>query len=790
MATGPALMWKRLLRFFAWSLSGLLLLLLVGGLAGYLWLLRSLPQDGEVSVSGPQAPVELLRDRHGLVTIRAASLADAIFGLGYAHAQDRLAQMELLRRVGTGRTAEIVGRAGLRSDRLFRQLEFERLSRAALSHLEPETRDLLESYARGVNAYLETHSGPLPPEFLASPRPEPWEPWHSILWGKLMALQLSGNWREELQNARLASRLTAQELKELFPEQPADAPVTMSEPLRQAALRPSLLEALPAAWQERRGASNIWALSPERTDTGGALLANDPHLGLAAPGTWYLARMETPEGVWAGATAPGVPGIVIGHNGSAAWGFTTTHSDTQDLVAERLPEGDPDSYITPGGIEKFEVWTEEIRLRDGSSERVRLRRGRFGPVVSEGAELGEDRVLTLAWPALREADTSADGLIRLNKARSHADFLEAMKRFVAPQQNIFFATSEGTIAFGSPALVPVREGHDGSLPVDGADRERIWSGFLPFEVLPQAVDPPGGLLINANNRPVGPDYPYLLGTRWPEPYRAERIQEVLQAREIHSFSDMVALQLDEVSLMARDLLPILLASEAAPGAASEAHALLQKWDAEMSRERPEPLILWAWLDSLHHALFEPKLGPLYPDLPRLEPRAIKGILERDDGTWCNARAKDCRELLQQTLVEALESLGANEPGAPARLRWGDHHRARMSHFLLGRLPLLRDFFMVDVETGGDDFTVNRASPSRDPKHRFQQVHGPGLRAVLDLADLDASGFIIVPGQSGNPLSPHFDDLAEAWGDGEMLQLVAPVGAETPRLVLNPGSPQE
>src|SRR5690625_4420838 len=419
-------MWKRLLRFFAWSLSGLLLLLLVGGLAGYLWLLRSLPQDGEVSVSGPQAPVELLRDRHGLVTIRAASLADAIFGLGYAHAQDRLAQMELLRRVGTGRTAEIVGRAGLRSDRLFRQLEFERLSRAALSHLEPETRDLLESYARGVNAYLETHSGPLPPEFLASPRPEPWEPWHSILWGKLMALQLSGNWREELQNARLSARLSPREMEELFPEQAADAPSTLTREMRQAALAPSLLEALPEGWQERRGASNIWALSPGRTESGGALLASDPHLGLGAPGTWYLARLETPEGVWAGATAPGVPGIVIGHNGSAAWGFTTTHSDTQDLVAERLLEGDEETYITPDGPRKFEVWTEEIRLRDGSSERVRLRRGRFGPVVSEEADLGGDRVLTLAWRAFREPATSPAG----RGGRNRAGGLEAS---AAPQ---------------------------------------------------------------------------------------------------------------------------------------------------------------------------------------------------------------------------------------------------------------------------------------------------------------------------------------------------------------------
>ena len=782
------MMWRRLLRYAGFAVGGFLLVLLLCGIGGYLWLLGSLPQtEGDVSVVGAEAPIEILRNDHGLVTIRAESHRDALFGLGYVHAQDRLAQMELLRRIGTGRTAELIGRAGLRSDRLFRQLEFERLSRAAEAHLEPETVEALTRYAQGVNAFLNTPGNRLPPEFLLVGTPEPWEPWHSILWGKLMALQLSGNWREELQNARLSARLSPREMEELFPEQAADAPSTLTREMRQAALAPSLLEALPEGWQERRGASNIWALSPGRTESGGALLANDPHLGLGAPGTWYLARLETPEGVWAGATAPGVPGIVIGHNGSAAWGFTTTHSDTQDLVAERLLEGDDETYITPDGPRKFEVWTEEIRLRDGSSERVRLRRGRFGPVVSEEADLGEDRVLTLAWPALQEADTSADGLVRLNRARSLEDFVAAQERFVAPQQNIFFATAAGNIAFGSPALVPVRDGHDGSLPIDGAERSRIWTGFLPYEALPQAADPPDGVLINANNRPVGPDYPHLLGTRWPEPYRAERIQEVLQGRETFGFADMRALQMDEVSPMGRDLLPLLLAAEPAPGAASEAHALLDGWDGDMRPDRPEPLLLWAWLDSLHRALFEPKLGPLYSDLPRLEPRAIKGILERDDGRWCGPQAGDCPDLLSQTLSDALAGLDADAPGAPAELRWGDYHRVRISHFLLGRIPVLRDLFLIDLETGGGDFTVNRATPSRDPERRFQQVHGPGLRAVFDLSDLDASGFIITPGQSGNPLSRHFGDLAEAWRDGELVQLVAPERAEAEHLVLNPGT---
>ncbi|WP_366556156.1 penicillin acylase family protein [Aquibaculum sediminis] len=780
----------RLLKWSALGLGGLLLILLLA-LAGTLfWLRGSLPQtEGEVQVASPVGEVEILRDPQGLVTIRAQSHADAIYGLGYAHAQDRLAQMELMRRLGTGRTAEVVGRMGLRGDQLFRQLEFARLSQAAIEHLEPETLAVLESYAAGVNGFLASHSGPLPPEFLLAGKPEPWEPWHSVLWGKLMALQLSGNWREELQNARLATRLSAQEMAELFPEQPADAPATFTEAMRLAAAAPSLLEALPQAWQERRGASNAWALSGEHTQTGAPLLANDPHLGLGAPGTWYLARLETPEGVWAGATAPGVPGVVIGHNGHVAWGFTTTHSDTQDLVIERLVEGDPDHYQTPDGPRAFETWEEEIAVRGSDPEVVTFRKGRFGPVVSqaEADALGRDVALTLAWPALQEEDTSADGLVRLNQARTPADFEAASARFVAPQQNIFFATTEGHIAFAAPALVPIRDGYDGSLPVEGSEREAIWTGFIPRADLPQTVDPPGGRLVNANNRPVEPDYPYLLGTRWPEPYRVQRIESVLEEAGNPDAEAMAALQMDEISLMARDLLPILLAGEAEDPLSADAQALLGAWDGTMDRDRPEPLILWAWLDVLHEGLFAPKLGPLYDELRRLEPRAMKGILERDDGTWCQARATDCSALLEQTLQQALEGLEVTNGEELRALRWGDRHQVRIAHFLLGRIPLLGDLLALELATGGGDYTINRASPSRDPASRFRQVHGPGLRAVFDLADLEASRFSMLPGQSGNPFSPHFDDLARSWRDGETVQLVAPAQAERRRLVLTPAA---
>lgn len=785
----------RLLRWLLYLICGLATAVVLVVTLGAAWMYASLPDTtGDVETAGLSAQVDILRDPNGLVTIQAQNLEDGAYGLGYVHAQERLTQMELMRRIGRGRLSEIIGQAGVASDRLMRTLGFGRQSDSAITYLEPDTLSLLQAYADGVNAFLQQGSSPIPLEMaLLGIESEPWKPSDSVLWGKMMAIRLSGNWRQELRNARLDSVLTPEQMRTLFPELPSDSLSTLDTAVRtQQSPHALFLEALPEEIQAYRGASNVWALSGERTDTGFPFLANDPHLSLQAPGTWFLARIETPDETLAGATAPGVPLVVIGHNGQAAWGITTTHSDTQDLVLETLNPEDPDTYQTPNGSRSFDMRQETLPVRFGEDIELQIRQGRFGPVVSDVAGgmtipgVDQETVATLAWPVLREKDTTADSLVRLNRATSWSDFEAAMRRFVGPQQNIFYADRSGTIGFYTPGLVPIRNEYDGSRPVHGRDREEIWTGYIPFEDLPHARDPRSGQLLNANNRIAGPDYSYHLGTEWPEPYRAMRISDQLSRQSHHGLQGMAELQNDNHSLMALELMPLMLDFEADNELLESAKELLSSWNGRMSRDASAPLVFQAWMKTLQERLFEDSLSPHFQEMRGWNPRAVKTVF-KEERDWCRALETSCEAILQESLAAALALLKIDEPGDLKEKTWGNYHRTQMDHPLYGRLPLLDRLFSINLATDGGDFTVNRGTPSTHENSLFRHVHGPGLRTVLDLEDLDNSLFMIATGQSGNPLSALFSNFAEPWRDGQYVKLAAPELEQADVLRLTPQS---
>ena len=451
--------WRRRL---AIAVALLLLIPLSALPIGYLWLRGSLPQaEGEISLSGSKAPITLLRDADGLLTIQAESDQDAAFGLGFAHAQDRLWQMDFTRRTGAGRLAEVAGEAVVPTDRFMRVMGFESLAQATFERLSPEARGLFEAYSRGVNAYLEQRSGPLPLAFLVlGYEPEPWEPVHSLLWARLMALQLSGNWRDELRRIKAERRLAPEDLPLLWADDGPDAPVTLEnaglaipEPARRA-----LLDLLPPRlWPQ--DASNAWVIAGQRSETGKPILANDPHLPLTAPGFWYLVRIETPQGVLAGVTAPSVPLLVAGHNGKLAWGFTTTHADTQDLFVEQIDPEDATLVRAAEGTRPIESRQEEIAVRDQEPEIFTVRSIGDRPVISdvlgrEGGLMPEDTLLSLAWPALLDDDMTPEALFRLNRAASVSEAKVALADFHAPVQNIFLADRDGAIGFVTAGRLP------------------------------------------------------------------------------------------------------------------------------------------------------------------------------------------------------------------------------------------------------------------------------------------------------------------------------------------------
>jgi penicillin amidase len=777
---------------------------LLGSGGGFLWLRSSLPRtDGTVVLAGPTAPVQVLRDGDGLVTIRAGDEADAAFGLGFVHAQDRLWQMDAMRRLAAGRLAELTGPATLDSDRLMRTLGLYGKAEKSLSLMAPGPRALLQAYSDGVNGFLESRSGALPPEFLLlGYEPEPWLPVHSLLWGQIMALRLSGNWRDELLRARLAGQLSEAQIEELWPPEPSDGPITLGAATgdigRAAEAAFSLLAGVP---QELLGpgASNSWVLSGEQTSSGKPILANDPHLGFVVPGTWYLARIESPEGTRAGATAPGVPAIIIGHNGRIAWGFTTTHSDTQDFVIEKVDPTNPKRYLSPDGPLPFQIREETIRVKGEDPVRLRVRSTRHGPVLSDvepvvhrsntalsNQGLGAT-ALALAWPALSHPNRTAEALLRLNQADNWGDFVEALRLFDAPQQNIVYADRAGNIGFYAPARVPIRIGYDGRRPVPGWDREKLWSGFIPFEELPQAFNPPRGRFVNANNRIVPPDYPYRI-TSDPKPtYRARRIEQLLEAHNPHDPEASAALQQDRVSLMARELLPLLLARAPSDGRALEAHRRLAAWDGAMDRDRSEPLIFAAWLRELNRAIYGDDLGQRFADLWHWQPRFLAWVLT-DGQHWCDdvttEDSEDCPSRIELALERALASLEGRYGGDMESWRWGEAHKVRFAHLVFRHLPLLDDLTAVEMETDGGHYTVNRGTPLFASEARlFGHAHGAGLRAVFDLSDLDSSRFMTAFGQSGNPFSPHYGDLTRPWRDGDYRRLAG--GAQPHRLTLTP-----
>lgn len=770
---------RRVLRWLVWGSLGLLGLLLLAAGGGYWWLLRSLPDlDGEVLVSWLDEPVTITRDRHGIPHIEAENFQNAIFAQGFAHAQDRLWQMEFQRRVGAGRLAEIVGEPALPTDRFMRMLGVYQLAKASLGHLSADSLAWLDAYAAGVNAFLDQRSGPLPPEFLLLGHAdiEPWTPADSVVWIKMMALDLSRNWRSELLRARLAKQLSDDQIIDLWPGYANDDPITLSDLAHGLDLE-RLAAVLPPGPQPGMG-SNAWVVSGDHSETGAPLLANDPHLGLSAPGTWYLAHLKAPELELIGAGLPGVPGIVLGHNGEIAWGMTNTGPDTQDLFVERIDPEDTDRYLIPGGSAPFTKRAEVIHVKGGDSITLTVRTTRHGPVISDlvgsaSDVVDDDQILALAWTALIENDTSIETLFDLAKATEWSAFLEAVRGHDTPMQNVLYADKSGHIGFVAPGNVPIRKQGDGLWPVPGWTGSHDWVDVVSFEGLPKVFDPRNGMLLNGNNRIVPEDYPHLLTAIWEPPYRARRIETLLKD-QTHNLLTFASIQSDQLSLLATDLLPLMLDMTPGTDEAAQVADELRDWDRIMDKNAAEPLIFAAWYRAFSRLAYADELGPLFLSYWNIRPLFVELILTKKP-IWCDNQATEqveqCRDLLSEALDLALSDLTARFGTNPASWQWGEAHPAKMGHPVLDGQPVIEDIFNIQVPIGGDSVTVNVGHYALwNNQHPFTSVQAASYRGLYDLDDLDRSRFIAATGQSGHPLSPHYRDLSALWAKGETVQM--------------------
>ncbi|KIC22363.1 penicillin acylase family protein [Leisingera sp. ANG-Vp] len=805
-------------QLFRWLLriaAGLILLSVLAALLVYYLASQSLPEyEKEIALPGLSSPVEIVRDNANVPHIfgsYGASDEDVYFGLGYAHAQDRLWQMAVMRRTAKGRLSEIFGTRTIETDTYLRRLDIYGLAQQSEKVQSPEAMAALEAYAAGVNARLqeinENALGRGAPEMFVFNMPvSPWQPADSIAIMKLMALQLSGHIKEEILRARTSLALNDEtRLQDIMPDAPGKGLTALPEYAelvpgisgsRQFASageaeKDSLL--FPVAPRGLAGASNAWAAAPSRSAAGGTLLANDPHLGLTAPGVWYLARLELGSGGVIGGTIPGIPAVITGRSDKLGWGVTSSYLDDQDLFIEQLNPENPQEYLSVDGFKKFISRPSIIKIKDQAPVTLTLRWTDNGPVLPSSMFNLADitppgHVVSLGWTVLSPRDTSMTAAINLMRSTSVEEAITAGEDFVAPSQNLTLADQE-TIALKTVGAFPARDAahqSKGRLPSQGWRPENRWQGRLPYASNPEFFAPAGGILGNTNNKILDRPFPNHVSFDWGDTQRIHRWEKLMQNREVHTRDSFIEAQLDTVSYTARTLLPLIGANlwftgEAAASGTRErqrqiALTLLSEWNGEMNEHLPEPLIYAAWLRALQARLITDELGPVAKSFRHVEPLFIERVYRNIDGAaaWCDVRQsapeESCTDMARLALDDALIWIEERYGDALESLRWGDAHQAAQDHPVLGKVPVLRYFVNIRQSTSGSSNTLQRGKSSGKDPDPFQNVHAAGYRGVYDFADPDSSVFIVATGQSGHPLSRYYDDMAQLWRRGEYIPM--------------------
>src|SRR5271155_1096382 len=860
-----------ILRTMLRGLGWLVAILLLGACAVVWWFIyRPLPQiDGSLKVAGLQKEVTVERDAWGVPHIRAGSVQDMLEAQGYVMAQDRLWQMDLLRRASRGELSEILGKATLPIDKNFRTMGFDRAAERDAAEMDGETRALLEAYARGINRFIEQHQNRLPLEFsLLRYKPRPWKVSDSLAISGYMYLTLTDTWEEELARAKVTEKVGAERAKELFAEdatldhfvigdpnvpndgakgahknndddgdddddddddmkpdtvlkagvQPAPGTVRPSrqalvQPLARrldqphalvdltsalsasasvpaspddmsaaAHLLPSVREFLRTADNEiRRGqGSNNWVVSGAHTASGKPLLANDTHLELSVPSIWYELHLTAPGWNVKGLTLPGAPLVVIGHNDKIAWGFTNNGADVQDLYIETFNPVAANEYRVKGAWVKAQTIDEVIKVKGQADQHFPVVLTRHGPVVQKEG----DKAYALRWTAT-EPGGLANSYNYLGKAKNWEEFRNVMKRVWGPGQNAVYADVNGNIGYIMAARVPIRKKGHGEVPVPGDTDDYEWTGYIPFEQLPQAFNPQSGLIVTANARVVGPNYKPYLTDRWEEPYRTARIYDLLHDKHDLRPEDMLKVQTDAYSFP-HVLIGEQLAAAAKSVTAKDARTVKliaesKDWNGIADANSPVVSFLNATQFAALDMILAPRLGG---DAKLYEWRKI-AFLQRTltdrPSNWLPSQFKNYDELLAAAADESVAKMA--ELTHSERVQdwaWKRFDALDMFH-PLGREGLLKRLLSIT----GKPQSGTRYSPRAATQH-----HGPAMRFVADLADWDDSMLLITMGESGQLGSSHYADQFNYWYEGK--ELLAPFSdaaelqARRHTLTLQPG----
>ncbi len=757
---------------------------LVGGVT-YVLLRRPLPKiRGEERLPGLKGEVEMLRDGLGVPHLFANALQDLYFAQGYVHAQDRLWQMELNRRVAAGRLSELFGEVTLEADRFLRRLGLRRAAEQDVPLLSEESRQLSEAYAAGVNAFVERHQGRLPLEMLfLRVKPEPWSVADSLSWAKMMAWNLAGNWESELLRAKFVALLGPERAARIEPLS-RGMPLIVPPGANYEGLNTPLLDQyrqmkeLVGILSPTHG-SNNWVVDGTRTVSGKPMLANDPHLAAQMPGIWYHCHLNTPGLDVIGATMPGLPGVILGRNRRIAWGVTNAGPDTQDLYLERFNPENPRQYDYQGKWEEATVAREEIRVK-GRAEPVveEVVLTRHGPIITGNEPGGQP--MALRWTC-HDPATTAEAVLGLNRAGNWQEFTAALRHWDAPAQNFVYADVDGNIGYYMAGRVPVRAKGEGLLPAPGWTGEYEWTGTVPFEELPQAYNPESHQIVTANNRIVGDDFPHFITHEHFSGYRAQRITDLLNEHERLTMPDMAAIHGDFYSIPASQIVPHLLKLEGRNEAQRQALALLRSWNFVLDKDSAAASIYEVFLLRMLKVTFGSVLGEDLAEeyvgkglnvlsatnsyAGRSTPLLIM-LLNESDNRWFAPSAlpngpKTWQEAMQVSLQGALDELRGKLGRNMAGWQWGKLHSITFGHPLGQVKPLNRIFNRGPFPVSGDTDTVcQMAFTPGKPYAATSWV--PSFRQIIDLGDTRSGLFGYPTGQSGHPGSPHYADMIETW----------------------------
>ncbi len=785
----------------------------VAGVAGgayYMLMRRPLPKKrGKLRLHGLHEVVEVITDRYGVPHIYAHNEDDLFFAQGYMHAQERLWQMELNRRVGSGRLCEIFGEIAIEADRFSRRLGMHRASAVAAEQLPEHIRRILGAYARGVNTFIERNSHNLSLEFrLLRFKPDPWQIEHSILWGKMMAWNLGGNWDTELIRARIVTKLGAERAAKLESGYDPNHPLIVPPGVKYQGVNLGMLEQYEELKQlsgfGMMGGSNNWVVDGTMTVTGSPILCNDPHLGQAAPSIWYECHLVAGDIDVVGASFPGTPGIVIGHNQHIAWGITNAVSDVEDLYIEKFHPENPYLYKYRGKWEEAQVVREEITVKGSKTpiiEEVCITR--HGPILTSmphfsndsstsqnGATAnGGDLPLALRWTGL-ELHAVVSAVQKMNRASNWEEFRNALRDWDVPPQNIIYADKDGNIGYVMAGAIPIRAKGQALLPMPGWTGEYEWTGYIPFDELPQTYNPEQHFIVTANNRVVNDDYPYYITNEWRNGYRAQRIRDLLTSKGKLALSDMAMIQGDQYALPAVEIVPHILkiAVDAPLGHDQSgpyekaALDILRTWDYVLRPDSAGAAIYMTLLNKLERLVFSAMLGGDEMLLntylgtgttilalensysSRSRPLVIRLMNAHDDSWFANSAIANGPKswdaaiayALHATVEELREKLGDDI----SRWKYGSIHKMTYNHVLSALKPLDKILNRGPFPIGGDIDTVNMGATLPDKPEVVITV--PSYRQIVNLADLKASLSVHAPGQSGHPASKHYDDFIKPW----------------------------